>query len=94
MLNGFLLLIYAVVGHLKQMALFSVPDSMIIQLCLKLPGEGGKKKATGNYLSSKTKGNEKLSLESISSCIQKPQHHRKTNESASGIPLVGKRWQW
>lgn len=43
MLNGFLLLIYAVVGHLKQMALFSVPDSMIMQLCLQLPEEGKKK---------------------------------------------------
>lgn len=39
MLNGFLLLIYAVVDHLRQMTLFSVSNSVIMQLCLKLPGK-------------------------------------------------------
>lgn len=67
MLNGSLLLIYDVVGHPRQMTLFSVPDSMIMQLCLELPGKKKKRKKRGNWECSQLKdplGNEKLSLQS------------------------------
>jgi len=63
-----------------------------VQHCLKLPAKSNWEFPQLEGLS----GSRKPLLVSINSCIHYLHLHRKKDEPASGMPLVGKKknWQW